>query len=124
KHVFSRLALAGFAALLLGGCGDATPTQATTVAAGDAALLQRLAVVQHEVELAEDLAAIKRLQKAYGYYLDKGLWTDLAELFADDARASYPAGVYIGKASIREHLYRNVGGVAMGEVGLGDGRLY
>ena len=91
--------------------------------AGDA-LADRMARLEANVTYAEDLQAIKRLQRAYGYYLDKGMWTDLAELFTDDAVANYPAGVFVGKESIREHLYRNVGGVEMGEVGLGDNRLY
>jgi hypothetical protein len=87
----------------------------------DAAIDARLNALEAEIVLAEDMAAIKKLQKAYGYYLDKGLWADLAELFADDARANYPAGVFIGKASIREHLFKNFG---PGQIGLGDGRLY
>src|SRR5690606_20517886 len=32
--------------------------------------------------------------------------------------------IYVGKESIRKHLYLNVGAVKMGEVGLGDNRLY
>lgn len=87
-------------------------------------LLSQINDLRAEVESAEDLSAIKRLQKAYGYYLDKGMWTDLAALFADDAVANYPAGVYEGRDSITRHLYLNVGAVEMGEVGLGDGRLY
>ena len=88
------------------------------------ALHARMDRLQAEIERGEDLSAIKRLQRAYGYYLDKGMWTDLAELFTDDAVANYPAGVYIGKPSITRHLYLNVGAVEMGETGLGDGRLY
>ena len=83
-----------------------------------------MAQLRAEVTAAEDFAAIKRLQRTYGYYVDKGMWTDLAEYFTDDAVANYPAGVFVGKASIREHLYRNVGGVQVGEVGLGLNRLY
>lgn len=94
-------------------------------ASPDASVLSgRVARLAAEVQAAEDLRAIKRLQRTYGYYLDKGMWTDLAEYFTDDAVANYPAGVYVGKASIRTHLYRNVGNVQMGEVGLGDNRLY
>ena len=85
---------------------------------------QQLARVAAEVQAGEDLAAVKRLQRVYGYYVDKGLWADVAELFTDDARANYPAGVFVGKASIREHLFRNVGNVPVGQVGLGDNRLY
>lgn len=85
---------------------------------------ERLARLAYNVQSAEDISAIKRLQRSYGYFVDKGLWTDLAEYFTDDAVANYPAGTFIGKASIREHLYRNVGNVPVGQVGLGDGRLY
>ena len=84
----------------------------------------RIAQVQAEIAAAEDLAAIKRLQRSYGYFVDKGLWADLAEYFTDDAVAIYPAGTFVGKASIREHLFRNVGGVPVGTVGLGENRLY
>jgi acetyl esterase/lipase len=90
----------------------------------DAVSPARLNALEENIQRAEDVSAIKRLQRAYGYYLDKGMWEDLADLFADDAVANYPAGVYIGKPSIRRHLYMNVGGGQMGDIGLGDGRLY
>lgn len=118
-----------FLTLSLAGCNDRAPVepppvQPPQVMVTDPALAQRVEQLQKAVEYAEDVSALKKLQKAYGYYLDKGLWTDLAEFFAEDATANYPAGVFKGKASIREHLYRNVGGVEVGEVGLGDARLY
>lgn len=94
------------------------------VVAQDDVTHERLDRLEADLQRAEDVAAIKRLQRAYGYYLDKGLWTDLGELFADDAVANYPAGVYIGKSSIQRHLHMNVGAVEMGQNGLGDGRLY
>jgi acetyl esterase/lipase len=89
-----------------------------------ASLEARIDRLAAELQAAEDVSAIKRLQRAYGYYVDKGLWEDVAQLFADDAVANYPAGVFIGKTSIRQHLYMNVGGGQMGDLGLGDGRLY
>jgi len=87
-------------------------------------LAQRIDQLAAEITAAEDIRAIKKLQRTYGYYLDKGMWTDLAEYFTDDAVANYPAGVFIGKESIRKHLYLNVGSVPVGQVGLGDNRLY
>jgi acetyl esterase/lipase len=108
--VAALLLIAGCAASQGGGPGDEQR--------------ERLARLAAEVQAAEDLSAIKRLQRTYGYYLDKGMWTDLAEYFTDDAVANYPAGVFVGKESIRTHLYRNVGNVPMGQVGLGEGRLY
>lgn len=97
---------------------------AATAVFAQESMHRRMDRVEAEIERAEDVRAIKRLQRAYGYYLDKGMWADLAELFADDAVANYPAGIYIGKESLRRHLFMNVGGGEMGEIGLGDGRLY
>ena len=87
-------------------------------------MAQRAALLAAQVQAGEDVQAVKRLQRTYGYYVDKGLWADAAELFSHDAYANYPAGVFIGKASIREHLFRNVGNVPSGQLGLGDNRLY
>jgi acetyl esterase/lipase len=84
----------------------------------------RLDALESQVTAAEDIAAIKRLQRQYGYYVDKGLWEDVADLYAEDAVANYPAGTYIGYDSIRKHLFMNVGGGQIGENGLVDNRLY
>jgi len=94
---------------------------ASAQSADEVARLDRL---EAEVGRAEDVSAIKRLQRIYGFYVDKGMWADLAELYTDDAVANYPAGVYIGKESITRHLFMNVGGGQMGDIGLGDGRIY
>src|SRR5262245_15507962 len=85
---------------------------------------ERLNRLEADVGAAEDIRAIKKLQQAYGYYLDKGMWEDLSAFFTEDAVANYPAGVFVGYESIRKHLFLNVGNVKMGEVGLGDNRLY
>ncbi|MBO9576404.1 MAG: nuclear transport factor 2 family protein [Sphingobium sp.] len=95
----------------------ATPAQSRTIAK----LMRELDQLDAELTRAEDVAAIRKLQREYGLFLDKGLWEDLSSLFTDDARASYPAGVFIGKASIREHIWRNVGD---GSIGIKEGRVY
>jgi hypothetical protein len=54
---------------------------------------------------------VKKLQRAFGYYVDRGLWTDAADLFADDGTVEIGVdGVYVGKARIREYLQRLHGG--------------
>jgi hypothetical protein len=67
------------------------------------------------------VAAIRKLNRAYGYYVDDGLWDDVADLFADNAVANYPNGTWVGRESIRKHLLQNLGG---GRIGHEDGRLY
>jgi hypothetical protein len=68
----------------------------------------------------EDVNAIERLQHAYGYYVDRALWDEVADLFADDGTIEIGLdGVYAGKARVREYLYA-LGG---GRRGLADGEL-
>src|SRR3954469_8330782 len=83
-----------------------------------AAPLDRLEI---EVTRAEDIRAIKKLQRQYGYYADRGLWNELADLFTDDAFADYPSGIFDGNASIRAMFIQNLG---QGKPGLAEGRIY
>jgi acetyl esterase/lipase len=114
----SRFLLAG---LLIGAASTVTTR---VLAQSPGPFAARLDALEAEIVAAEDLAAVKRLQRTYGYYVDKGLWEDVADLYTDDAVANYPAGTYVGKDSIRQHLYLNVGGGQVGDNGLPDNRLY
>jgi hypothetical protein len=63
------------------------------------------------VDKLEGVRAVKKLQRAFGYYVDRGLWGDAADLFADDGTLEIGAdGVYVGRARIREYLKRLGGG--------------
>jgi hypothetical protein len=93
-------------------------------AQSDPALDARLDALDGQITAAEDVSALKRFQREYGYYVDKGMWEDVADLYADDAVANHPAGTYVGKASIRKHVYMNVGGGQVGDNGLPENRLY
>ena len=58
-----------------------------------------------------DINDIENLQRAYGYYVDKMLWDDVVDLFADDGTLELgQSGVYVGHASIRNYLYSMSGG--------------
>ncbi len=96
--------------------GVVTPCAPVTAAwPADAPDVQlQVATLTADVQLAEDFSRIEKLQRAHGYYVDKGLWEDLSELFTENAVANYPAGVFIGRKSIREHLFMNVGGHQIG----------
>ena len=47
---------------------------ASALAQSDATLDTQLDALEAQVVAAEDVAAIKRLQREYGYYVDKGMW--------------------------------------------------
>ncbi len=113
------LARAVAGALCVLALGAAQPQRALAAdAASGETQLERLEI---DVVRAEDVRAIKKLQRAYGYYADRGLWEDLADLFADDATANYPSGGFDGNASIRAMFVQNLG---QGKPGLAEGRIY
>ena len=63
------------------------------------------------VEKLEGARAVKNLQRAFGYYVDRGLWGEAADLFVDDGTIEIGLdGVYVGKGRIREYLKRLHGG--------------
>ena len=56
-----------------------------------AALETELGRLEHEIGIIEDTKAIKRLQRAYGYYVDKKLSREIGTLFADDPATTTPS---------------------------------
>lgn len=69
------------------------------VAAGpsNAELLKRLARAEHDIGMLQDKNAIKELHYKYGYYIDKCMWVEAVDLFADDCEVRFANGVYRGK---------------------------
>jgi hypothetical protein len=69
------------------------------------ALSDRLGLLEQRITQANDAGEIENLQNSYGYYFDQKMWTDLADLFADNSRMEVGlSGVYVGKDSIRRGL--------------------
>ena len=72
---------------------------------------EEIAELAQRIEKLEGTRAVKKLQRAFGYYVDRGLWSDAADLFADDGTIEVGIdGVYVGKARIAEYLRRLHGG--------------
>src|SRR4029077_17561198 len=84
------------------------------------ALQTRIERFQAHLESVESIRAIKRLQYAYGHYVELGLWNDFADLFTDDAVTNYQQGVR-GKEEVRKLFLQQVG---QGKLGLAEGRIY
>ena len=96
------------------------PAAHAATASRDARVEAEAARLTAEVERLEGARAVRKLQRAYGYYVDRGLWDEAADLFADDGTVEMGMdGVYAGKARIREYLQRQGGG----KPGLAYGQL-
>jgi hypothetical protein len=71
----------------------------------------QIAALTMRVEKLEGTRAIKKLQRAFGFYVDRGLWSEAADLFTDDGTIEIGIdGVYVGKDRIQQYLKRLHGG--------------
>jgi len=109
------LAPALLLAAMLAGCGAPA-----TTAVADQSLRARVAQLEVRAQRLQDINDIKRLQRAYGYYLDEGQWDDAADLFSAQAQLEIGKdGIYRGREHIRAY-FRAMGD---GRNGLAAGRL-
>src|SRR5262245_31202629 len=95
------------------------------IAAGDdspsTGAAERVHRLAQNVERAESVRAVKRLQEAYAQYSQFGLWTDMAALFADNAQLSYGKDNEQGRPAIQNYFVTTFG---EGRQGLKPGALH
>ena len=111
RHTSTGLALVLLAVAL------AHPAPAVR-AADEAADVARLAL---EVQRAEDIRAVRRLQTSYAHYAQFGLWSQMAALFTGNAQAIYDTDVLAGRDAIGKYLLTSWG---HGREGLPPGGLH
>jgi hypothetical protein len=118
-----NVALAIGLAAALAACGNDQSESGAVDSAGSVeleSLWMMLDGLEHRRQLVQDSNDIKRLQRAYGYYLDHGQWDEIVDLFADDASLEIGLdGVYRGRDRIRD--YFDV--LGNGRNGLSEGQL-
>jgi hypothetical protein len=112
------VALAATFAMLVSSCAGTSPGSS----AGKVATLQaQLKQLDDEATRVADASAIKKLQRAYGYYHDQKMWDSMADLFAADGTIEVALdGVYVGQKRVRQYLHA-LGGHALGGHSPGDG---
>lgn len=69
-------------------------------------LQEQVGALQKQVSLFQDIEEIKRLQRAYGYYLENWMTDEVLDLFSDspDTVLLINAGEFRGKESIKRFL--------------------
>jgi ketosteroid isomerase-like protein len=88
--------------------------RAATVPAGDT---NRLAALGRDVDRAESVRQVKRMQVAWAQYVDLGEWDMAAALFTDDAELAHADDHFRGRTDIRAYFQRMIG---RGTIGLPD----
>ncbi len=64
-------------------------------------LQQQVNELSNEVGRLQDVNEVRHLQYKYGYYLDKCLYEEVVDLFAEDSEVRFMGGVYKGKEGVR-----------------------
>jgi cell division protein FtsB len=86
----------------------------STLPADLLALQAAVNALAHRVELLKDHAQIEKIQRAYGYYVDKAQWPDVAKLFAADGTYEIGGrGIFIGPKRVLEYLVTGLGPIGM-----------
>lgn len=115
----SRAALLAICVATVAGCGDKSDAGSAKLQK-ISALQQQIAQLDAAADRVKDANDVKRLQRAYGYYIDKAMWDEAADLFAADGSIEIGKnGVYSGQDHVRKFLLA-LGG---GKNGLQEGQL-
>ena len=76
------------------------------VAAELDALKMQVAQLAHQAQDAQDYIAVANLQRAYGYYVDKCMWDETADLFSKNGTLEIGLrGVWVGQDRVRQYLH-------------------
>ena len=108
RFASQRAALVAGAFATLAALGGSSPSAQSQEAVTLAALAARAAALEREIGLIEDEKAVEKLQRIYGFYTDKQLWTQAADLFADNGTIEVGGrGVYVGRDRVLALLKQN-----------------
>jgi hypothetical protein len=77
-----------------------------------------LASLEQRINALNDEDAVRNVQHAYGYYVDRKMWDDVVDLFAGEAAVEVNhVGTFVGREGVRRAMER------MGPAGLKHGEL-
>jgi hypothetical protein len=63
------------------------------------------AALSARLQRQEDEDAVEKLQRQYGFFVDKAMWQEAADLFAEDGTLEIGGrGVFVGKKRVLEYL--------------------
>ena len=74
-----------------------------------AALKSQVAELTRRAGILEDIQAIRTLHFKYGYYMDKWLFPEIVDLFAEDGEMYFLNGIFKGKQGIRRMFHDGFG---------------
>lgn len=68
-------------------------------------LKEQIDRLSNRLGMLQDTHAVRKLHHAYGYYLDKGIYEEVVNLFANDGEVFFNGGIFEGKDKGVRRLY-------------------
>lgn len=100
--------ITAWTAIALLACGMAAadqPGSATKASVAEPSAQQRLAAIGKRLQRLQDANDVENLQRAYGFFVDKGMWTEVSQLFAADGTYEIGGrGVFVGRKRVLQYL--------------------
>ncbi len=104
--------------LLISGIPCASTAQESSTAPSLADLERDATAIEQRLQRQEDIAAIENLQRSYGFFFDKALWQEAADLFTANGRIEIAGvGSFTGHERVLAYLQ------SLGQEGPQHGRL-
>jgi SnoaL-like domain len=70
----------------------------------------RLDALGQRLDRLEDANSVEIVQRTYGYFVDKGMWTEVSDLFAENGTYEIGGrGVFVGRKRVLEYLQTGLG---------------
>lgn len=66
-----------------------------------AKLEKRIDALEHDLGVQQDINDVRKLQYAYGYFIDKSQYNEVADLFAKDGEVWFLGGIYKGIEGVK-----------------------
>jgi len=102
--------ITALAAALMLACGATFADAASTSASHEASIDERITDLSQRLQRLQDANEVEALQRTYGYFVDKGMWTEISQLFAADGTYEIGGrGVFIGPPRVLEYLRVGLG---------------
>jgi hypothetical protein len=69
----------------------------------------RIKTLESQVRILQDIEDIKKLQRAYGFYLEHWMASEIVDLFSDGPGVAleWPEGKYLGKEGVKRYFEGN-----------------
>jgi hypothetical protein len=110
RTMFLAVVMSGLAVSALAADAPRDSGSAAGSSGEASSVAERLAALGRRLERLDDARKVEIVQRTYGYFVDKGMWTEVSDLFAENGTYEIGGrGVFVGRKRVLEYLQVGLG---------------